>query len=112
MRIAVLLAALAVSGCVVVPDEDWDEVPLQQDAQTRQGDRIQPGDAVRVRTREGKVHSFRVSRVEERAFYGKARNGKSYRVPYSTLSSIEINRADGEWVAVPLLDGACCRIFP
>lgn len=102
MRIALLLAALTVSACIVVPDEDWDEVPLQQDTQTRKGDRIQPGDAVRVRTREGKVHSFRVSRVEDRAFFGVARNGKSYRVPYATLSSMEVNRADGEWVVVPL----------
>ena len=48
-----------------------------------------------MRTLKDKLHTFRVTQVEERAFHGLARNGRTYRVPYASLDSMQAQRK--EW---------------
>lgn len=105
-RGAICALALLASACVPIPfrDQVWKEVPDTAEGQTAAAPsaRLVIGDTVRVRTRQGKIHLFRVYKIENEAFYGIARNKKTYRVGYGALTSMEVLRAEStvEWVPV------------
>jgi len=91
--LTVLLLALGLAGCMLWPDETWTEAPRAPKS----------GDLVRVETREGTKHVFRVYRVEAQAFYGVARDGLRYRVPYGALKALELRDTEYTWIAVPFV---------
>ena len=90
--LTVLLLALGLAGCMLWPEETWTEAPRAP----------QPGDLVRVETREGVKHVFRVHRTEREAFYGVGRDGLKYKVPYGALKSLEVRDTGYTWVRVPV----------
>lgn len=94
-----LLAAactLAFAGCIAVPEQIWSEAPRAP----------QPGDLVRVETRAGVRHIFRVYKNDETAFYGVATNNLKYRVPYGALKSLEVRDTELTWIALPFAANA------
>lgn len=106
LRAALCALGLLASACVPIPfrDQVWKDVPATAEGQTAAAPaaRLVIGDTVRVRTRQGKIHLFRVYKIEDEAFYGIARNKKTYRVGYGALTSMEVLRAEStvEWVPV------------
>lgn len=97
MRSLVVLAlALGLAGCMFWPDDIWSEAPHAP----------KPGDLVRVETREGARHVFRVYRNEAEAFYGIAKDGLKYKVPYGALKSLEVRDTEFVWVQVPIIADA------
>jgi hypothetical protein len=87
-----LALAVSLSSCVV-RTKDWRRIPVAQHlVEPGSSDRLVVGEHVRVRTRENKIHTFVVRRLESDAFYGMARNNKEYRVPYATLDAMEAIR--------------------
>jgi hypothetical protein len=92
MRILALALMLLLAGCVLWPDETWSDAPRAP----------KPGDLVRVETRDRVKHVFRVYKTEEHAFYGVARDGLKYKVPYGALRSLEVRDREYAWIAVPV----------
>ena len=90
------LLALALAGCIVWPADTWTEAPRAP----------APGDLVRVETREGARHVFRVYKTDEHAFYGVAKDNLKYKVPYGALKSLEVRDTEYEWVALPVVGSA------
>jgi hypothetical protein len=97
-----LATALLLAACVPVKTRYWDDAPAK----------LKAGDVVRVETREGKRHVFRVTRFDETAFFGIASNQIEYRVPFKVVKQLWTRKTDTEWVEVvgPGLP-ACCGIF-
>lgn len=101
------LAVLA-SACLPIPykDQVWKGAPASEDGQqtAKLDERLVIGDLVRVRTKEGKTHIFRVYKIEETAFYGIARDRNKYRIGYAALASMEVRRTETAvgWVTVPV----------
>lgn len=91
MRTLSLLMALSLGGCMLLPFESWQEAPRAP----------QPGDLVRVETRAGAKHVFRVYQTGEHAFRGVGRDGFKYRIPYAALKSLEVRETEYDWVALP-----------
>jgi hypothetical protein len=91
MRILALALTLLLAGCVLWPDDTWSDAPRAP----------KPGDLVRVETRDKVKHVFRVYKTEEHAFYGVARDGLKYKVPYGALKSLEVRDTELTWVTVP-----------
>lgn len=61
------------------------------------GNHLQKGDQVRIETRKGSRHRFRIKDVRPDSFIGWASNDKLYRVPYGTISKLGvIRRKSGE----------------
>lgn len=96
-------------GClpVAVRDRYWHEVPATSEGQAaaESGDRLRVDDTVRVVTQEGELHTYRIYRLEPKAFYGTRSDGRKFRVGYAALSSIEVLREDNSirMVAVPVV---------
>ena len=98
---AVLGAVLA--SCIPVTVAEWTRLPLDQKGLTQNSlVRLEVNDRVRVQTRRKKVHTFTVTRTEDDAFHGVARDGKIYRIPYSSLDYMEARRRDLEFVRFPI----------
>lgn len=98
VRAAVAGLCLSLSGCAWFW-HDFYHHELDQDDETyvpmpvsNLSQRLVNGDVIRIRTKEGKLHRFRVAEVADKAFTGVATNSKSYRVPYKTISEIWIRR--------------------
>lgn len=98
-------AIAALSGCVpvAVNDRYWDQVPATSEGQAaaKPSDQLQLDDTVRVMTREGDIHVYRVYKLEKKAFYGADADGKKFRVGYAALTSLEVLR-----------DGSTVRLVP
>ena len=90
------LLALALAGCIVWPADTWTEAPRAP----------VPGDLVRVETRDGTKHVFRVYKTDAQAFYGVAKDKLRYKVPYGALTSLEVRETEYEWVALPVIGSA------
>jgi len=97
MRTLALGVALVLAACVPVKSRYWDDAPAK----------LKAGDVVRVETTEGKLHVFRITRVDDKAFYGIARNQIRYRVPFKVIQELWIRRTDTEWES---LDPVCCFV--
>lgn len=90
---AAVALALLLSGCLPYPKWLWVDAPLNQERLEAGSEyRLKVGDKVRVRTAAGKVLKLTVDAVFEGGFYGVARNKQRYRVPYSSLDNLEIER--------------------
>jgi hypothetical protein len=96
MRILILMLTILLSGCVLWPDDTWSDAPHAP----------KPGDLVRVETRDRVKHVFRVYKTEEHAFYGVARDGLKYKIPYGALKSLEVRDTELTWVTVPFAGNA------
>ena len=56
-------------------------------------EKLKVGDIVRVQTRAKKIHTFRVYKVDDDAFWGVAVNEKRYKVPYHVITRLTVRRA-------------------
>lgn len=90
--LSALLIALGLAGCLPITEKTWADAPRAP----------QPGDLVRVETREGVRHVFRVYKTDERAFYGVASDDIKYRVPYRALRKMELRETELDWVILSL----------
>lgn len=95
-----LAGALLLAACMPVTEQYWDDTPTK----------LKPGDVVRIETREGKQHVFRINRVDEAAFYGLAKNQIEYRVPFKAVKQLWVRKTDTEWEELDF-GPVCCGIF-
>jgi len=93
VRILLFALTLGLAGCMLWPEDIWTEAPRAP----------RPGDLVRVETREGARHVFRVYKTEPQAFYGVAKDGLKYKVPYGALRSLEVRDKELVWVQFPFV---------
>ena len=96
MRALIVAGALLTSACVPLAGTSW------QNAERA----LQPGDFVRVETRQGTRHEFRVTKVEDKAFYGIASDNETYRVPHGALKWLQVREDDTTWVSLGIVESA------
>lgn len=96
MRALIVAGALLASACVPLAGTSWKNA----------GRALQPGDLVRVETRQGTRHEFRVTRVEDKAFHGIASDNETYRVPHGALKWLQVREDDTTWVSVGIVESA------
>lgn len=115
IKAALLLALVLVSAAcvpVVTRESVWIEVPATSEGQAAAEAplKLQIDDAVRVHTRQGKRHVFRVDRIDVDGFYGTAKDRKSYRIHYANLVAMEVQRTETmhDWrpISPPFYGGA------
>lgn len=92
-RAGAAAVALLLAGCLPYPRWLWVDAPLNQERLEAGSEyRLQVGDKVRVRTAAGKVLRLTIDALFEGGFYGVARDKRRYRVPYSSLDNLEVER--------------------
>lgn len=96
MRALIAAGALLVSACLPFAGTSWKNAERA----------LRPGDLVRVETRQGTQHQFRVTKVEDKAFYGVASDNESYRVPHGALKWLQVRRDDTTWVSLGIVESA------
>ena len=88
-----VVVAMGLAGCLAVPEKTWSEASHAPKA----------GDLVRVETRQGTRHIFRVYKTDETSFYGVATDNLKYRVPYGALKLLEVRQTELTWIALPIV---------
>ena len=83
--VLVVLCLLCFTGCTTLRTlEDATPVRIQ--------DAVEVGDRVRVDASNGKAYYLEVTKVEADSLTGKADNGKHYRIRYSAITEIRVER--------------------
>ena len=89
------VAAFLTTGCTSLQS-----VPLDSSQAMAQPD-VKPGESVVVTKKDGSKQKFRVTRVADDALIGA-----NVRVPYSDMSSLEVERGNGSSSRTALIVGA------
>lgn len=105
VRLTLLLIAVSLLSSACLPiashEKTWKETGVPSNDHSEK--RLKVGDLVRVHTKEGKTHQFRVTKIEETAFYGISTDNLSYRVGYGAIDWMEVQRDKSvEWIPVPI----------
>ena len=82
-NLVVAVTLLASTGCAATRTlETLTPATIQQ--------QVEPGDVVKVAVKDGRSFEIQVEKVEATALTGMTLENRRYRIPYSTITSLEI----------------------